>query len=183
MKQQLRPSATFAKEYFDRPIVVVEIGTYLGNNARSMLEHMNIEKLYIIDPYERYEQYTCYPDKDFEKVYHAAQKKLASYENKIVWIKKHSNSAINDIPQADYIYIDGNHSYEYVLNDMQNYWPKIKNNGILAGHDIANKKSVKKAYDQFLTDIKIEKVVEVMKKESKIQTFETTPDWWIIKQC
>ena len=35
----------------------------------------------------------------------------------------------------DFIFIDGNHSYEYVLEDLENYYPKVKIGGILCGDD------------------------------------------------
>lgn len=37
----------------------------------------------------------------------------------------------------DYIYIDGDHSYEGVLFDYTNFWPKLKKGGIMAFHDIS----------------------------------------------
>ena len=42
------------------------------------------------------------------------------------------------IPQLDFIYIDGNHSYNYVYNDIDMYYKKVKPNGIMCGHDIFN---------------------------------------------
>jgi len=38
-------------------------------------------------------------------------------------------------PTFDFVYIDGEHSYEAVTKDMKDWWPKIKQGGILAGHD------------------------------------------------
>ena len=36
----------------------------------------------------------------------------------------------------DAVFIDGNHSYEYVKKDLENYLPKVKNAGIVALHDV-----------------------------------------------
>jgi spermidine synthase len=36
----------------------------------------------------------------------------------------------------DAVFIDGNHSYEYVKKDLENYWPKVKSGGIVALHDV-----------------------------------------------
>jgi hypothetical protein len=33
----------------------------------------------------------------------------------------------------DWIYIDGNHLYEFVKQDLESYFPKIKSGGIVAG--------------------------------------------------
>jgi predicted O-methyltransferase YrrM len=35
----------------------------------------------------------------------------------------------------DFIFIDGDHSYESVKNDIQAWYPKLKVNGIMAGDD------------------------------------------------
>ena len=35
----------------------------------------------------------------------------------------------------DFIYIDASHEYEDVLNDLKMFLPKLKSNGIIAGHD------------------------------------------------
>ena len=37
--------------------------------------------------------------------------------------------------QLDFVYIDGEHSYEAVSKDISDWWPKIASGGILAGHD------------------------------------------------
>ena len=39
------------------------------------------------------------------------------------------------VPKADSIYIDGNHEYDFVKKDLENYYPKLKDGGILAGDD------------------------------------------------
>ena len=45
----------------------------------------------------------------------------------------HNN--VND-NHYDAVFIDGNHSYEYVKKDLENYWPKVKDGGIIAMHDV-----------------------------------------------
>jgi hypothetical protein len=36
---------------------------------------------------------------------------------------------------VDMVYIDGNHAYPFVKKDIQLYWPVIRENGFLCGHD------------------------------------------------
>jgi predicted O-methyltransferase YrrM len=38
--------------------------------------------------------------------------------------------------QFDAVFIDGNHSYEYVKKDLENYLPKVRKGGIIALHDV-----------------------------------------------
>jgi len=35
----------------------------------------------------------------------------------------------------DFVYIDANHAYDYVVEDMEKWYPKVKNGGYLIGHD------------------------------------------------
>jgi len=47
-----RESVKFAKKYFNnKKINVCEVGVYYGVNARSMDNNLNIDNLYLIDPY------------------------------------------------------------------------------------------------------------------------------------
>ena len=35
----------------------------------------------------------------------------------------------------DFVYIDGNHAYDFVKQDMEMWWPKLKKGGLFCGHD------------------------------------------------
>ena len=55
----------------------------------------------------------------------------------------------------DWIYIDGNHQYEFVKKDLELYYPKIKMGGFITGDDYYGKghwwqDDVKKAVDEFI---------------------------------
>ena len=171
-----RHSIRFAKGFFkNKPIVAVEIGSYKGRNALNILKELNVEKLYIIDPYEDYEFYKKRePDKNSEtlsKAYSEAKKRLKKYSNKIIFIRKFSHDAVNQIPMADFIYIDGNHDYAFVKQDILDYFPKLNKNGILAGHDITN--------HDFNRDI-LKALLEFYNKTGILPTISRT-DWWIVK--
>ena len=160
-----RHSIRYAKKYFNnRPIDVIEIGTYEGFNARNMFENFNINKMYLIDPYKEYSDYSESEDfqtqKNLSKVEALARKRLQKYSDKIVWIRKYSDEAIKEIEEkVDFIYIDGNHEYEYVLKDIKNYYPLLKIDGIISGHDVANFKGVGKALIEFCSENKIDPTI------------------------
>lgn len=111
-----RHSVRFAKKHFNnKPITAIEIGTLWGKNALSILKELNIEKIYLIDPYESYEKYNQpHTKKVLPKAELNARKRLSKYGEKIVWVKKYSDEAINYIQnKIDFVYIDGNHEYVY----------------------------------------------------------------------
>lgn len=49
----------------------------------------------------------------------------------------------------DFIFIDGNHEYEYVKSDLSNFYPKLKSGGIFAGHDYTEDCGVPIAVNEF----------------------------------
>lgn len=164
-----REATKFADEHFGpKKITFLEIGVFNGDHAKSVIDGLLVEKAILIDPYLQYEDYKNH--KDYDKILKAenkAHKQLDQYNP--VWIKKFSNDAVKDIKEKiDFIYIDGNHDYEYVIQDLENYFPLVKEGGILAGHDI-QAKGVSKA------------VLEFANKYNLELNFGDRRDWWIIK--
>lgn len=159
----------FAKNYFKgKKIIAVEIGIFKGENSREINKNLNIEKFYLIDPYEKYTDYdhdSC--SRELEKAKKQAHK-INNFRNNI-WIEKYSENAIKDIlEKIDFLYIDGNHDYDYVKKDLKLYWGKINDKGIISGHDIQCE-GVSKAVLEFA-------------KEKNLQVyFGERRDWWILK--
>lgn len=50
----------------------------------------------------------------------------------------------------DFVFIDAGHTFPEVHQDILAWWPKIKNGGILCGHDYSTENGVKTAVDEFL---------------------------------
>ena len=111
----------------DKSITGVEIGVQVGYNAMTMFTNLNIKKLYLVDPWE-----------EFPKQYEIAMKRLSPFKSNFVVIKKYSENAVNDIEDnLDFVYVDGNHSYDYVKKDINLYYPKLRKGGIIGGDDFS----------------------------------------------
>jgi len=160
-----RPYLQFMKYHFNgAEISGIEIGVWKGDNAKMILDTLNIKKLYLIDPYIGNKRQN---DKAI------ALKKLKLYEDKCNFIFKKSSEAIFEIPSnLDFIYIDGNHDYDFVKNDINLYFNKIRKGGIIAGHDF-DIYDVARAVVEFAT----KKV-----SHSSIQLAGYPVDWWFIKK-
>lgn len=169
-KDYPRPSTKEAMKIFgNKPITAIEIGIDKGYNAKDILNKLNISKIYLVDPYESYEEYGR-KEKQVLVSEKIAKKELFPYRKKIVWIKDYSDNAVKKIKEKiDFIYIDGNHDYKYVLSDLNNYWPLVKKGGIFAGHDI-NFEGVAKA------------VCEFVKDNNGLYFIADKKDWWIVKK-
>ena len=165
----LRTSISFAKNYFkNKKVVCAEIGTFGGENAKNILEKLNVEKIYLIDPWDSYEGYSEYNHNLLNKYLQETKKRLKKFSKKIIFVKKYSHEAIKTInSKLDFVYIDGNHDYKYVKKDIELYWKKLRKGGILAGHDISWP-GVSKAFCEFVEEHKLDPHISKM-------------DWWIVK--
>lgn len=67
---------------------------------------------------------------------------------------------LND--SLDFVYIDGNHHYEAVLQDLKLWYPKVKQGGVIAGHDYGDypHMRVKPAVDEFFANKETVQVVD-----------------------
>jgi hypothetical protein len=163
-----RPSTKIIHRTFrEKPLVGVEIGTGFGKNALSLLHELNIERLYCIDPFAPYWDGDGNISMDYWSMSDHTMKRLSKFKN-VTFIRKFSSEACEELPKnLDFVYIDGNHGYDYVLADLRNYYPMIHKRGIMAGHDIGWP-SVGKALTDFC-------------KENIIKPFALPPDWIIIR--
>lgn len=159
----------------DKSIVFCEVGVEKGLNCLSVFESLNVTHAYLIDAYEEYttnytgEPYLISQEKQ-DKAYETARKNLYPFRDRTTWIRKYSDKAFEDIPDdIDFIYIDCNHAYEYVRQDIELYWEKVSKGGLLAGHDFfGTYEGVIRAVHEF-----------AMKKELPI--YSNLYDWWFIK--
>jgi len=53
--------------------------------------------------------------------------------------------------QCDFIFIDDGHSYEEASRDLENAHKLCMSNGYILGHDVVSFKTVRQAYNDFLT--------------------------------
>jgi hypothetical protein len=167
--QQERPFNEFVKEQLkDDELVGAEIGVAYGQNAEAMLKLLPIKKLYLIDPYDRVDN----PEESDR--YISAKKKVEAYDVDIVFITKRSDEAVDDIKtELDFVYIDGDHSYDVVSSDIANYWQKVREGGILGGHDL-KRSEVSKAVWEFSREI--DEPFKVLAAGT-----QSTPDFALIK--
>ena len=134
-----RASMAFVKKRFgNQTIIGAEVGVLHGQHALHILRNMpNLKLLYLVDPYQLYPEYLAADRPTLEDAKKPALQKLAPFKNRIRWIsKKFEDCTIKDIDQPlDFIYIDGNHAYEYVKKDVVLATQFVKFGGVIAGHD------------------------------------------------
>ena len=193
LEQINRPSLNTLSD--QKNLTGVEIGASYGMNAISMLKNLDIAKLYLVDPYEVYDELEKVRGTQIQEfhddTYRLMVENLRPYMNRVEIIKEYSENAADKIEnELDFVYIDGNHSYEYVKKDLELYYPKVKKGGLVAGHDYnepefvnddGSKKTeceinhVRKAVDEFFEKLGIE-----VQSDTCLDDLGNH-DWWVVK--
>lgn len=94
-------------------------------------------KLYATDPWRSYSDYADSGDQEqLDSIYEQTKKLLAPYPTCTI-IRKTSMEAAEDFADRslDFVYIDGNHQFKYVAEDICEWSKKVKVGGVVCGHD------------------------------------------------
>lgn len=163
-------------------LIGIEVGVHEGDHSLSFLENLDMKKLYLIDPWEYYEEYEGdykgYMDvvitglTDAEKV---TRRRMKKFGDKVEIIKAMSHECLDKIPDnLDFVYIDANHNYKFIKRDIKNFWKKVRVGGIMGGHDYYN------GYHRMCDDVI--RAVGEFAYENKLQLRVDMPDWWFVKE-
>ena len=116
--------------------VGAEIGVYRGEFTEKLCKAGL--SIYAIDPWMGY--YGAGRSERRSEMqntnYNFALQKLSPFNNCTI-IRKTSMDALNDIEAAslDFVYIDGDHRFRYIAEDLSEWSEKVKKGGIVCGHD------------------------------------------------
>ncbi len=169
----------FLQHIFERkPKNFLEVGIFHGVTSRNVCEllnsiHGNDFKFTGIDLFSTENEITKdeHPPKtkfsNFLKTFYykyvirldpysmeAVQRLLKKYENNTNIIKGNSNKILKEIvlDNFDYVFLDGGHKYETVLDDLKSLSEVIRNNGVVLcdDYDLSYAPGVKKAIDEYI---------------------------------
>lgn len=127
-------------------MIVCEVGCWKGESTRSYAPIVkdNNGHIYVVDWFcgntGAGEGPHGYKPKNADDIEIQFRNNLMDYCSIITILRGHSVEMAKYIhdESLDICYIDGDHKYTNVKNDIQNYLPKVKKGGILAGHDCEN---------------------------------------------
>jgi hypothetical protein len=164
-----RPAIIYILQKLGQHLTGAEIGVYKGDNAEFILSLLKPTMLYLVDPWNNF------LDTDSNEIigeiqYIQTQERLKMYGNKRL-IKKTSLEAskLFNNEELDFVYIDGDHNYRQVKQDLGLWYSKVKKGGILSGHD----------YHETMEGVVL--AVNEFVGENKLDLMHSSTDWWIIK--
>ena len=128
---------------------VAEVGIGYGTHAKYILKNnVNIEQLYLIDPTKYYpndsfaedimNQTPEIPGNNFEELYTLICNELDPWKNNYTWFRTESLNITNEqisSESLDAVFIDGDHTYNAVLADLNFWWNKVRTGGQILGDD------------------------------------------------
>ncbi|MCG8600669.1 MAG: class I SAM-dependent methyltransferase [Verrucomicrobiales bacterium] len=131
-RQQLLPKLSHGS-------VGMEIGVWEGDFSQQLLDHFQPKRLYLVDPWQHDSRY---PERRYgiagaeamEQRYQRVQYRFR-HHSEVVIVRKTSGEIWTEIEALDWVYVDGNHSFEYVLAYLKGAHSRLRPGGILAGDD------------------------------------------------
>lgn len=123
----------------------VEVGVEQGRYSEVLCKANPKLKLFCVDPWSAgaYDSDTAIHAVDTEQSkynerYAHAKKRLKLYNATLV--RKPSMEALDDFKDnsLDFVYIDANHDFPNFINDLHEWIKKVKEDGIVSGHDWAH---------------------------------------------
>ena len=115
-----------------------EIGVWKGDFTMKLLEQTTPSTLHLIDPWAYQPDFgsSWYGNENMtaDKMEEIYMDVLSRFANEIrdqqVFVHRLPSDAAAagfEDEYFDWVYIDGNHDYEFVLKDLESYFPRVKN--------------------------------------------------------
>jgi hypothetical protein len=173
IKKTTSDKRAYIIEQLKKNSIIVEVGVWQGAFSKKIYNISKPKMLVLVDSWTYDEQVRgCAPQVDgkeplSQKFFDDAKYKTYNlFENKknvVILDQNSSNSSSNYKDNYfDYIYLDAEHTYQAVSNDLDMWYPKLKNNGVLFGDDYYWREeddtlSLHKAYQDFIAKHQIRK--------------------------
>jgi hypothetical protein len=127
--------------------VGVEVGVWEGDMSAKLLQKVRPKKLLLVDPWKFDPRFAdslfggaaAKSQLDMDAVWQKVCKRFATeIAQGVVSVHRYSSVEFAESIAAgavDWVYIDGNHTYEFVLEDLRSWYPKVRPGGLVVGDD------------------------------------------------
>lgn len=132
----------------------VEIGSYLGSSACFISRGIRLTRrsraiLYCVDTWMNDAMTEGQRDTYLEFI-----DKTLSYSDIISPLRMRSEEAVASVPgKVDFLFVDGDHSYEGVVADIKSWFPKLSTGALVVFHDYAWAEGVQRAVEELVKPV------------------------------
>lgn len=162
----------------------IEIGVAEGGFSFYLLDRWK-GKCYQVDSWTNlsqaeYQDYCNVGDTEQDRRYALVLETAKKYKGRAIPMKMFSSDAVKQFEDNtfDFVYIDANHKYEFIKEDIKQWYPKCKSGGIFAGHDYldgvitSGDYGVKSAVNEFCAETGL---------NVNVTNESDYPSWWVRK--
>lgn len=162
--------------------VGAEVGVAGGHFSEMLCQGIPNLKLYCIDPWHTVRgNRRGGSDEKHENNFNLSHEKLDKYN--VEFIRDISMNAVSKFEDEslDFVFIDGNHDFDFVMEDIIAWTRKVKPGGIVSGHDFYHFKrsGVVEAVTAYCNFHRIG--INVVGENRKGDTDNDHPCWWFVK--
>ena len=153
--------------------VVAELGVFIGEYSQNIINVVNPSKLYMVDIFGKGKAHSMgIQVSDLSKYYDILTNKYIN-NNNICVVKSTTTKFLQSLPldSLDAVYIDAEHSYRAVSDDLNNSYDKVKLGGYIMGHDY-DRPEIQKAVNEFCVKYEL----------NVLHTTEDSPPSFVIKK-
>lgn len=166
-----------------------EVGVQRGRNAKIMFDNISGLELFLVDAYADHpSNRRKWGEKAHRKFKRMAKKRLES--NNVHWLEGFSENVVHEVPDGllDFVYIDGEHTYDFVMLDIILWSRKVRRGGIISGHDfefrdrkLKNNAKVAEAVTDYTGRYRISPVYITDKSVNELPG-DKNPSWYFFKR-
>lgn len=163
----------------------VEVGLCHGRYAKILYENIPNLQLIGIDAYRPYGGHGINRQQStHDSNLLTARNALKGYPNFVLVVASaHDASQWIADESLDFVFIDSDHSYEAVKQDVADWTPKVRSGGIVSGHDYYNGKynrmGVIQAVDEYVAEHGYQ--LQTTEWDKTAIRDDQQPDWYFVK--
>ena len=131
-------------EQASRHLIIVELGSYLGRSTRALADN-TLGKVYAVDDWagvdaevDGYRRPVSPSQSDLAYGRFLANVRDLVDRGAVVPVRTEHGESFGLEVAPDMVFIDGDHSYKGCRRDIEAWWPRLAEGGMLCGHDLVH---------------------------------------------
>ena len=171
---QMDPRAELLKR-MPKDSVCAEVGVWKGEFSKQILKRTSPQMLHLIDPWmfqpdfpkRKFGGKRGEVQDDMDKIFGGVEARFGKLANVQIH-RTFSEETLEGFEDGylDWLYIDGNHAFEYVLKDLTMGFAKVRPGGFITGDDYTWGKKVgfpvERAVQRFVQEQGLQQRIEIM---------------------